>query len=85
MLKVIAESDLEDARKANWLIRPLGCREKRAPTWRDGRARIRPARHGGAVWRASQFHLYLATVVCMPVQDARRILVVSASYRVTNS
>jgi len=47
LLKVIAGFDLEDARKANWLIRPLGRREKRAPTWRDGRALIRPARHGG--------------------------------------
>jgi len=47
LLKVIAESDLEDARKATRLIRPLGYREKQAPTWRDGRALIRPARHGG--------------------------------------
>ena len=29
-----------------------------------------PAMAGGAVWRASHFHLYLTTVVCMPVQDA---------------
>jgi hypothetical protein len=51
LLKVIAESDLEDARKANWLIRPLGCREKRAPTWRYGRA-LYPA---CPPWRAARF------------------------------
>jgi len=51
LLKVIAESDLEDARKANWLIRPLGSREKRPPTWRDGRARY-PA---CPPWRAARF------------------------------
>jgi len=47
LLKAIAESDLEDARKTNWLIRPLGCREKRAPTGVMDAPFIRPARHGG--------------------------------------
>ena len=86
MLKVIAESDLEDARKANWLIRPLGAAKSGLQLGvMDAPVSGLPAMAGAAVWRASHFHLYLTTVVCLPVQDAGRILVVSASYKVRNS
>jgi hypothetical protein len=52
LLKVIAESDLEDARKANWLIRPLGCCESGLQLSVMGAPLSGlPAMAGGTVWR----------------------------------
>ena len=83
-MKVIAESDLEDARKANWLNWGTAKSGLQLGV-RDAPLSGLPAMAGGAVWRVSHFHLYLTTVVCMRVQDAGRILVVSAAYRARNS
>ena len=73
------ESDWEDRRGCG-LNRPLGCREKRAPTWRkDAPLSGLPAAAGSANWRVDRFHVPLCTAVCMPVQEVAAFCVISAS------
>jgi hypothetical protein len=68
-------------RPARGKIRPLGCRELRAPTWRDlneplGRP---PAPAGSANRRVNQFHPPSCTGVSPPVQCRAAISGVSPS------
>jgi len=63
------------------VIRPLGCRRKRAPTWRDRNARLSSLPViGGASWRVDRFHPHLSTGVSGFVHLAGSIYVISPSH-----
>src|SRR5712691_5368378 len=78
--------ELPAQKPARGEIRPLGCRELRAPTWRDLNAPLfgLPAPAGSANRRVDQIHLYLFTAVCVPVQRTSATPVISPSYRAGN-
>src|SRR5439155_16744966 len=64
-------------------IRPLGCRDLRAPTWRKSNEPLcrPPAPAGSANRRVDQFHPSSCTAVSIVVQCRPKILAVSPSDR----
>jgi hypothetical protein len=75
MLKVIAEFGSDDRRKkpARGKIRPLGCREERAPTWRDRTSLYAACRNPAARFDALIvfISIYLQPFPCLSTMVAR--------------